>query len=185
MDNPTVLRPRTVPQREPYSSNPSSTHHRQSHELRNRRGCMVGEWLLLRCTCGNSFGSKSGVSASCTRCGSPSARRIRAYAEASELAEAVSSANLPDEIANQLSRRSRPTNDKRDQTKPGSHGSAFELLNAMKSATAPDGTLTIASLDSMLLGMEISEPTAEHLIGQAEMEGVLLRSGADTWSWLQ
>ena len=146
---------------------------------------MVGEWLLLRCTCGNSFGSKSGVSASCTRCGSPSARRIRAYAEASELAEAVSSANLPDEIANQLSRRSRPTNDKRNQTKPGSHGSAFELLNAMKSATAPDGTLTIASLDSTLLGMEISEPTAEHLIGQAEMEGVLLRSGADTWSWLQ
>jgi hypothetical protein len=55
----------------------------------------------------------------------------------------------------------------------------------MKSATASDGTLTIASLDSTLLGMEISEPTAEHLIGQAEMEGVLLRSGADTWSWLQ
>ncbi len=185
MDNPTVLRPRTVPQREPYSSNPSSTHHRQSHELRNRRGCMVGEWLLLRCTCGNSFGSKSGVSASCTRCGSPSARRIRAYAEASELAEAVSSANLPDEIANQLSRRARSTNDKTNQTKRGSHGSAFELLNAMKSATASDGTLTIASLDSTLLRMEISEPTTEHLIGQAEMEGVLLRSDADTWSWLQ
>jgi BioD-like phosphotransacetylase family protein len=88
-------------------------------------------------------------------------------------------------MANQLSRRVRSTNDKRNRTKRGFHGSAFELLNAMKSATASDGTLTIASLDSTLLGMEISEPTAEHLIGQAEMEGVLLRLGADTWFWLQ
>lgn len=146
---------------------------------------MDGEWLLLRCTCGNAFGSKFGNSASCTRCGSPSARRIGAYAEASELAEAVSSANLPDEIADQLSSRARPTKDKRNRTEGKSHGSAFELLSAMKAATASDGAVTISSLATTLLGLEISEPTAEHLIGQAEMEGVLIRSGADTWSWLQ
>jgi hypothetical protein len=146
---------------------------------------MDGEWLLLRCTCGNAFGSKSGISASCTRCGSPSARGIGAYAEASELAEAVSSANLPDEIADQLSSRACSTKDKSNRSEGKSHGSAFELLTAMKSATASDGAVTISSLATTLLGMEISEPTAEHLIGQAEMEGVLIRSGADTWSWLQ
>ena len=146
---------------------------------------MVGEWALLRCTCGNAFGSKSGDSVSCTRCGSSSARRIRTYAEASELAEAVSSANLPDEIADQVSRRARSSKDMHNRTTHNSHGGAYELLSAMKSATASDGTLTIASLASTLFGMEISEPTAEYLIGQAEMEGVLQKTGSDTWSWLQ
>ena len=71
------------------------------------------------------------------------------------------------------------------RTTHNSHGGAYELLSAMKSATASDGTLTIASLASTLFGMEISEPTAEYLIGQAEMEGVLQKTGSDTWSWLQ
>jgi hypothetical protein len=55
----------------------------------------------------------------------------------------------------------------------------------MKSSTASNGTLTIASLASALLVMEISEPTAEHLIGQAEMEGVLQKFDVDSWIWLQ
>ena len=146
---------------------------------------MAGEWLLLRCSCGHAFGSKIGVSFSCTRCGSPTARRIGDYSEACELAEAVSSANLPHEIADQFFLRARSSKGKHNRTKRKSHSSSFELLSAMESATASDGTLTIASLATALLGMEISEPTAEHLIGQAEMEGVLLRSGTDTWSWLQ
>ncbi len=146
---------------------------------------MVDEWLLLKCTCGNAFGSKSGGLASCTRCGLPSARRIGKYAEASELAKAVSSANLPDELSNQLSSRTRSMKINRNQTKRKSHGSVSELLRAMKSSTASDGTLTIASLASTLRGMEISEPTAEHLIGRGEMEGVLQKSGVNTWFWLQ
>ncbi len=63
--------------------------------------------------------------------------------------------------------------------------SRSDLLGAMLSATDSGGHLTILSLANVLRGMGISEPTAERLIGQAEMEGVLIRSGKETWIWLQ
>jgi len=58
-------------------------------------------------------------------------------------------------------------------------------IQAMHDATDNHGILTIASLDRELTKKGISEPSSEHLIGQAEMEGILLRQDDDSWSWLQ
>ncbi|MFL2974833.1 MAG: hypothetical protein ACJZ42_00745 [Candidatus Thalassarchaeaceae archaeon] len=55
----------------------------------------------------------------------------------------------------------------------------------MHDATDRHGILTIASLERELTKKGISELSSEHLIGQAEMEGILLRHGDDSWSWLQ
>jgi len=146
---------------------------------------MTEEWFLMRCSCGHAFGSQSGGSASCTRCDSSSSKRIGAFTDAFELAEAVSSANLPKEIARQMARRAHSSEKLRKQPERNSPASTSDLLSAMRSATDSGGLLTIPSLANELRGMEISEPTAERLIGQAELEGVLMRSGKETWSWLQ
>ena len=138
----------------------------------------------MRCYCGHAFGSQSVGSVSCTRCGSSIIRRIGSFGDALELAEAVSSANLPKEIARQVTRRAHSYEELRKSHKSNASVSAPDLLMAMRSATNSGGHLTITSLANELREMEITEPTAERLIGQAEMEGVLMRSGRQTWSWL-
>jgi hypothetical protein len=69
--------------------------------------------------------------------------------------------------------------------KLNARASASELLGAMRSATDSVGHLTISSVAYELRRMEISDLTAERLVGQAEMEGVLMRTSESTWSWLQ
>ena len=58
-------------------------------------------------------------------------------------------------------------------------------IQAMHDATDHRGILTISSLDRELTKKGICEPSSEHMIGQAEMEGILLRNDGDSWSWLQ
>ncbi len=54
----------------------------------------------------------------------------------------------------------------------------------MRDATDHTGILTIESLEKELAKMDIYEATSHHLIGQAEIEGILIRNGPETWSWL-
>jgi hypothetical protein len=54
----------------------------------------------------------------------------------------------------------------------------------MKQSTGEDGTLTLKSLSRELEKEGIDEPSAEQIIGQAELGGILIRSGPDNWSWL-
>ncbi len=55
----------------------------------------------------------------------------------------------------------------------------------MREATDEAGILTIESLDNELAKMGIDETTSQHLIGQAELDGILVRNDSETWSWLQ
>ena len=55
----------------------------------------------------------------------------------------------------------------------------------MNQATNDQGFLTIQSLTSELSRLQIEETSAEHLIGQAELEGILVRTTAESWTWLQ
>jgi hypothetical protein len=146
---------------------------------------MTDEWFLMSCSCGHCFGSQKGGLASCSKCGLSSSRRIDAFTDAIELAQAVSSANLPKEISHQMARRAHSYEALHKGPKLNARASASELLRAMRSATDSAGHLTISSVAYELRRMEISELTAERLVGQAEMEGVLMRSSKDTWSWLQ
>lgn len=58
-------------------------------------------------------------------------------------------------------------------------------IQAMRDATDHTGILTIESLEKELAKIGINEPSSQHLIGQAEVEGILLRNGSEKWSWLQ
>jgi hypothetical protein len=110
---------------------------------------------------------------------------ISNFEDSRQLAVAVSNANLPKEISQDIANRLM-LKDKisvYSSQKPGNIRS--KSIQAMHDATDRHGILTIASLEKELTQKGISEPSCEHLIGQAEMEGILLRHDGDSWSWLQ
>ncbi len=146
---------------------------------------MSGEWQLRRCECGHAFGCNAMNSSSCTRCGSSSSILISNFEDSRQLAVAVANANLPREISQDIANRImlRDKISVYSIKNPGNFRS--KSIQAMHDATDQHGILSIASLERELSKMGISEPSSEHLIGQAEMEGILLRHDDNSWSWLQ
>ena len=63
------------------------------------------DWYLVRCKCGHSFGHRKGTKAKCTICGSNEVTNVQQFSDSRSLANAVSDANLPKELAKELSSR--------------------------------------------------------------------------------
>ena len=57
-------------------------------------------------------------------------------------------------------------------------------LSILKKATDIDGNLTKSSLDKFLSEEGLIESSSEYLIGQAEVQGFLIRINENTWNWL-
>ncbi len=146
---------------------------------------MGGEWQLRRCECGHAFGCNAAHSASCTRCGSLRTTSISNFEDSRQLGVAVSNANLPKEISEDIKNRIMLKEKISNYSAQKTGNLRSKSIQAMHDATDNHGILTIASLDRELTKKGISEPSSEHLIGQAEMEGILLRQDDDSWSWLQ
>ena len=51
-------------------------------------------------------------------------------------------------------------------------------------ATDKDGNLTKSFLDKYLSDEGLIESSSEYLIGQAEVQGFLIRVDENTWNWL-
>ena len=66
-----------------------------------------------------------------------------------------------------------------------SRGGPEAIRRILRQSTASNGTLTIESLSMELLKEGYEEPTAEQVIGGAELEGILIRKGSESWAWLQ
>lgn len=97
----------------------------------------------------------------------------------------MSNANLPNEIAQEIDSRlhSKDKNAANNDNDQG--GSRSKLLRAMHDATDDNGMLTIASLADELSKLGVVETSPDYLIGQAEIEGILLRYDSNSWTWLQ
>ncbi|HJM23980.1 MAG TPA: hypothetical protein QF461_05845, partial [Candidatus Thalassarchaeum sp.] len=54
----------------------------------------------------------------------------------------------------------------------------------LRDSTDAQGILTLARLRDNLAAEGIAEPTAEQVVGSAEEEGVVHRSGQEQWRWL-
>ena len=91
---------------------------------------------------------------------------------------------MPKEIANELENRF-STKEVKLPIRAESSNSRSKSIQAMRDATDEDGKLTIASLENELSKNGLSEYSTHQLIGQGESEGILLRHGDETWSWLQ
>ena len=144
---------------------------------------MTKQWHLMICQCGTSYGIRKGTSRSCIRCGSIKSRIVSEFHTSAELASAVSLANMPPEIAKEIESKI-SKKDELQTTNGGSDLSTSKFLRAMYDATNDDGILEDSVLQRILDERKIVDPSAEYLIGQAELEGIIIRISPKSWSWL-
>ena len=144
---------------------------------------MTGNWLLLRCKCGQSFGARQGTQASCSRCGESSQITTTAvFTDSTQLTDAVANANLPSEISQEITNKLNEK--KRKQLKTRDIANAGTIQRILKQSTDERGVLTLQSLRECLDIEAVTEPSAEQIIGMAELQGVVHRAGRDEWKWL-
>ncbi len=156
---------------------------RQTHEPQFLWVFMQHQWLLRKCSCGFFYGAKQGRFAKCHRCGSSKSAMISHFDDSKILADAVRRSNLPIELKGEISSRA----SKGEISPHVSDGLATNtslLIRAMKKATGESGVITTESLCTALSSLNLENATADQLIGHAEAEGILYRSGVDEWTWL-
>ena len=141
-------------------------------------------WILVRCICGNSFGSRKASFSSCPRCGSSKGKTQKEFESSERLAEAVATSNLPTQIKQEVETRVASEESRRAAVQEKTRGGPEAIRRIMRQSTSDDGILTLEGLSTELEKEGHVEPSAEQVIGQAEMEGILVRSGPDSWSWL-
>ena len=139
--------------------------------------------MLLKCQCGHSFGVRQGSRASCSRCGeSDKITTTAVFSDSAQLAQAVATANLPTEIRAEVESKMKKENLRREASRERAGINTIHRI--LRDSTDIQGILTIARLRDNLAAEGISEPTAEQVVGSAEEEGVVHRSGQDQWRWL-
>ena len=141
-------------------------------------------WILVKCICGNSFGSRKASFTSCPRCGSSKGKTQREFQSPESLAEAVSTSNLPSQISQEVESRIAADKSRRAVAGEKARGGPEAIQRIMRQSTGSDGRLTIQMLSSELEKEGYTEPSAEQIIGQAEMEGILSRVDSESWYWL-
>ena len=141
------------------------------------------QYNLIKCSCGFSFGSTKSKNNYCTKCGSTSnLKLIERFEDADKLARAISFANIPDEISDELILKIKKKESKNKIAKINNEN--LGGLSVLKKATDKDGNLTKSFLDKYLSDEGLIESSSEHLIGQAEVQGLLIRVDENTWNWL-
>ena len=141
-------------------------------------------WILVKCICGNSFGSRKASFSSCPRCGSSKGKTQREFQSPENLAEAVAASNLPSQISQEVESRIAAEQSRRAVLGEKTRGGPEAIRSIMRQSTGSDGRLTIKKLSSELEKEGYAEPSAEQVIGQAEMEGILVMADSESWYWL-
>ena len=145
---------------------------------------MSMQYNLIECSCGFSFGSTKSKNNYCTKCGSTSnLKLIERFEDADKLARAISFANIPDEISDELILKIKKKESKKKIAKINNEN-ILGGLSVLKKATDKDGNLTKFSLDKYLTEEGLIDSSSEYLIGQAEVQGFLIRVDENTWNWL-
>ena len=140
--------------------------------------------MLLKCQCGHSFGVRQGARASCSRCGeSDKITTTAVFSDSAQLAKAVATANLPTEIRAEVESKMKKENLRREASRERAGINTIHRI--LRDSTDIQGILTLARLRDNLAAEGIAEPTAEQVVGSAEEEGVVHRSGQDQWRWLE
>ena len=139
---------------------------------------MDSMWLVLQCeSCGRAFGRQStSKSIVCPHCNHADAKILSRHLNATDASNAVSLANVPPEIRDQLStlmnQQTQPFHSNSDNPPDGT--------SILVAAENKDGIITLESLRKALFsaGYDID---AEGFAEQASAEGELMRVGTDCW----
>jgi len=144
---------------------------------------METNWMLLICKCGHSFGARQGARVSCSRCGESDKISTKAvFSDSAQLAQAVATANLPTEIRAEVESKMKKVSQRREATRERAGVNTIHRI--LRDSTDAQGILTLSRLRDNLAAEGIAEPTAEQVVGSAEEEGVVHRSGQEQWRWL-
>ena len=142
------------------------------------------QYNLIKCTCGFSFGSTKTENNYCTKCGSTSKLKVvERFEDADKLARAISFANIPSEISDELILKIKEKESKTKISKANNEN-ILGGLSVLKKATDKDGNLIKSSLEKLLSEEGLIDSSSEYLIGQAEVQGFLIRVNENTWNWL-
>ena len=142
------------------------------------------DWYLVRCKCGHSFGHRKGTKAICTICGSNEVTNVQQFSDSRLLANAVSDANLPKELAKELSSRLETKSAIEEKRHQGHISIRETIRGTLRSATDEQGVLRINAIRRELDSAGLDAESWESIIGGAELEGILVRSSNDSWRWV-
>ena len=142
------------------------------------------DWYLVRCKCGHSFGHRKGTKAKCTICGSNEVTNVKQFSDSRSLANAVSEANLPKELAKEMSSRLDSKSAFGENRKQGSVSIRERVRDSLRSATDEKGVLRIGAIRRELDRAGLDAESWESIIGGAELEGILVRFSPDSWRWV-
>ncbi len=145
---------------------------------------MSTTWQHVRCECGNSYGMKIGANGKCSRCDSSKFTKISEFDDPQMLSEAVAKSNLPEELRDDISARVENKERKARVFKSNYGSEKTRVMNAMKRSTDSNGILRIDTLEAELQKLGVIHSSPELLIGQAEIEGILMRHEENSWTWL-
>ena len=141
-------------------------------------------WCLVRCKCGHSFGHRKGAKAKCTICGSNEVTNVQQFSDSRSLANAVADANLPTELAKELSSRLESKSAIEENRQQGPVSIRERVRSTLRNATDEQGVLRITAIRKELDSAGLDSESWESIIGGAELEGILVRCSTDSWRWV-
>ena len=142
------------------------------------------DWCLVRCKCGHSFGHRKGAKAKCTICGSNEVTNVQQFSDSRSLANAVAVANLPKELAKELSSRLKSKSAIEENRQQGPVSIRERVRSTLRNATDEQGVLRITAIRKELDSAGLDSESWESIIGGAELEGILVRCSTDSWRWV-
>ena len=141
-------------------------------------------WCLVRCKCGHSFGHRKGSKAICTICGSSEVKKVHQFSDSRSLANAVAKANLPKELAKEMSSRLESKFAIEENRQQGPVSNRERVRRTLLSATDEQGVLRVSAVKKELDEAGLDSDSWESIIGGAELEGILVRCSNDSWRWV-
>ena len=142
------------------------------------------DWCLVQCKCGHSFGHRKGAKAKCTICGSNEVTNVQQFSDSRSLANAVADANLPEELAKELSSRLESKSAIEENRQQGPVSIRERVRSTLRNATDEQGVLRITAIRKELDSAGLDSESWESIIGGAELEGILVRCSTDSWRWV-
>ncbi|MDP6845161.1 MAG: hypothetical protein QF722_06395 [Candidatus Thalassarchaeaceae archaeon] len=139
---------------------------------------MEPSWQVLLCrACERAFGKpRNAKGLQCPHCNHLEAKVLSRHFSANEASSAVSAANVPPEIRDQLSSW---LNDQ-DNIQSMANSEPLDGHSILSKAADENGIVTIESLENVLVGMN-PKLNAESFAEQACAEGELLQDGPNRW----
>ena len=106
----------------------------------------------------------------------------KSFSSSSELRDAVSEANVPDEIVKELSSRLASYENSERSNEGFTSDDIDKILSLAK---LPDDSITLSSINESMIRLDLKKMSAERFMELLETSSMVLRNSNSSWSVLQ